>query len=619
MKGFVKVTAMSPNVVLGDVKQNVFHITNQFNSNFDAWNSDVIVFPELCLTGSTLGDLFINNNLVKCDIWRGIDKLKEFQKNISGHCPIFIVGAPIEYNNNLFNCAIVLHMGEIKGIVPKCYLKDDDRWFSSGSFIKDKDLMGYKFGSNLIFNTGFFKFGIEIGDEMNSIVPPSSFLSLAGAEIIFNLGSSHEFLNNREFSTTCDISFRCKCGYVYASSGYGESSTDKVFVPKSIVSELGTNIDSISVIDKFKSIKNYKSTSTEIDINKIRLSRKNDKSFKNQGIIDGYTEIEIPNLCQVESLTRKYDRHPFKTTALDKAFNIQVSGLIRRLDATSGNIVIGVSGGSDSTLALLVCYEALKRRDNKNEMIHGITMPCYGTTDRTKDNSIRMMNLMSDKVIGKKIMISRSVTQHRKDIELDKDDRSITYENCQARERTQVLMDYANKVGAIVVGTGDMSELALGWCTYNADHMSMYNVNAGVPKTMVKDIIQWYANEYCRNNSELFDVLIDVLQTPVSPELLPDQVTENSVGPYELHDFFLYHIMKSGWDANTLKSIAIQTFRDEYDEPTITKWLNVFYKRFMSQQFKRSCMPDGPKITDISLSPRGSWIMPSDISINLRV
>lgn len=627
MKGFVKVTTMSPNVVLGDVNKNVFHIKNQFNSDPNAWISDVILFPELCLTGYSLGDLFHNTNLVNTDVWSGLEKLCSFQLEIidsNGSCPIWIVGAPIEYNNSVYNCAIVLCNGRIEGIVPKSYLPNykefyESRWFASGLYIKDKEINKIKFGSNLIFETNSFKFGVELCEDLWAPLPPSTFLSLAGAEIIFNLSASNEVAGKDAYlkSLIANQSARCICGYIYSSSGYGESSTDVVYVPKSYIYENGQLLDEVK--NKFNNISDYKSCTSDIDLNRIRLLRKQNTTFRGQTIIDGYSYVKLDINLSNCSLTRSYPRTTFSIDNLEEVFNIQVTGLMRRLDATSGNVVIGVSGGSDSTLALLVCYEALKRRNNKNEKIYGITMPCYGTTDRTKDNSLKMMDLLSDRVISKKILISKSVTQHRKDIELDKDDRSITYENCQARERTQVLMDYANKVGAIVVGTGDLSELALGWCTYNADHMSMYNVNVSVPKTLVKELIQWYANTYCSYDNKLFDVLVDILQTPVSPELLPDQVTEDNVGPYELHDFFLYHIMRSGWDKEVLTEIATNTFKDTYKPKEIIKWLNVFYSRFMSQQFKRSCLPDGPKVGSVSLSPRGDWRMPSDIPTRIKI
>lgn len=637
MKGFVKVTAISPNVSIGDINMNVFHIENSFNSCRDAWDSDVILYPELCLTGYSAGDLFTNNNLMKGSVDFGIKELCGFSREYKDK--IFIVGAPIESGNSLFNCAVVICNGEVLGIVPKCHLPNysefyEERWFKSGVGInKTIDLLGkqVKMKSGMIFSTDKFKFGVEICEDLWAPIPPSSSMCLCGAEIIFNLSASNELAGKNDYlmSLISNQSARCICGYVYSSAGWGESSTDLVYTPKSFIYENGRKIADSNVDDRFIRYSDYLSSSCEIDLNKIRLFRRQNSTFKNQSIqsdpdifINGsYGNVKANNMI------RRYDKIAFNgnNDYLKEIFNIQVTGLIRRLEVTSGNIVLGVSGGSDSTLALLVAYEAMKRRDTDGEMIYGITMPCYGTTERTKSNSLRLMELLNDRVIPEKILISKSVTQHRKDIGLDKDDRSITYENCQARERTQVLMDYANKVGGIVLGTGDLSELALGWCTYNADHMSMYNVNGGVPKSLVKSLIRWYIDQISitLNNKEwvleLGNVLGDILDTPVSPELLPDQVTEDNIGPYELHEFFLYHILRSGWDPETLFEITEATFIKKYSYSEIEKWLNVFYRRFTQQQFKRSCLPDGPKVGTVSLSPRGDWRMPSDIQSVIRV
>lgn len=634
INNFVKVVSMSPNVALGDIEKNVFHIRNSFNSIIEK-DIDIIVYPELCLTGYSLGDVLVNNNLMNKNVWSGLTTLAEWTLDLDD--TVVIVGAPIEYNDSLYNCAVVMQSGEIKGIVPKSYIPNygefyEGRWFKSGKNIKSKmdDITGnIPFGSNLIFRLNDCKFGIEICEDLWSPIPPSSSLSLAGAEIIFNLSASNELVGKNEYlkSLISNQSARCICGYVYSSAGYGESSTDLVFVPKGFIYENGSLIGEIS--NRFEKSTDYKYTVNQIDLNRIRLLRKQNSTFRDQSIDDGYNIVRLSSkltLCR-ECISRSYDKKVFKSDdeSLRDIFNIQVQGLIRRLDVTGGNIVVGVSGGSDSTLALLVAYEALKIRQNSNEKIYGITMPCYGTTERTKSNSLRLMELLNDKVISEKILISKSVTQHRKDIGLDKEDRSVTYENCQARERTQVLMDYANKVGGIVLGTGDLSELALGWCTYNADHMSMYNVNGGVPKSLVKSLIRWYADQIPITNDnkdwvlELGNILHDILDTPVSPELLPNQVTENSVGPYELHEFFLYHILRSGWDKDTLLSIATNTFSDTYSIPEIKKWMNVFYKRFFTQQFKRNCLPDGPKVGTVSLSPRGDWRMPSDIQSVIKI
>lgn len=615
---FIKVAAISPNVVLGDIEKNVFHIINSFNSIPQSGSIDVVVYPELCLTGYTLGDLFLNEGILDLNnkVKKGLEDLCEWSSKIT---QIIIIGAPLEYNNCLYNCAVVISGGKILGIVPKSCIPTYDefyegRWFNSGKNMKNHYILdNIPFGTDIIFRSKGYSFGIEICEDLWAPIPPSSKLALAGAEIIFNLSASNEIARKNDYlrSLISNQSARCICGYVYASAGFGESSTDLVYFPKEYIYENGECISSDQ--SRFDNPDDYKYEASFIDLNKIRLLRRKNTTFRDQAITEGYRYInfnsrDFPTMV----IIRKYSKYPFRCPGfkLIEIFNIQVQSLRRRLRSTTGNVVIGVSGGSDSTLALLVAYEAVKSEGNGK--VYGITMPCYGTTNRTKTNAMKLMDGLGDVVVPVKINISSAVTQHRKDIGLDRNDFSTTYENCQARERTQVLMDYANKVNAIVLGTGDMSELALGWCTYNADHMSMYNVNASIPKTLVLPLIEYMSNKY---GNEVKMVINDILDTPVSPELLPNQLTENSVGPYVLHDFFLYHLMRSGWNYSILYQIACITFKGEFSAEEIRKWIDVFKSRFIGQQFKRNCMPDGPKVGTISLSPRGDWRMPSDINI----
>lgn len=632
MRGLVRVGAAVPSLALGNVKENMKRHLAMMREAKEKHVS-IVTFPELSLTGYTCGDLFFQRRLLD-DVTDALLALKaEMPEGI-----LAVVGAPLEIEGALYNCAVVLHKGEIISAVPKTFLPNngefyEKRWFQSGDARRDAWAAIPKLKTNVcrqaIFETeDGVRFGIELCEDLWAPLPPSTMLSVEGAEIILNLSASNELLSKREYrqQLISQQSARCQCGYVYVSAGMGESSSDLVFSGHSVIASCGTVIrESEGYLAD-----NYLMTA-DIDIDRIRADRMKQSSFADCAAQVRAMWKQEPNILRtMENALLPDDaapdyhvsKHPFIPS--DKASRqlrcaqilaMQATALARRLSVTGGKVVVGISGGLDSTLALLAACKAVDMLHLPRTNILGITMPCFGTTDRTYHNALDLMTSLG--VSQREIPIHNAVRQHFADIGHDESDHSVTYENCQARERTQVLMDVANKIGAIVLGTGDLSEIALGWCTYNADHMSMYGVNSGVPKTLVRWVIQTAAENEAFSSSR--ECLQSILDTPISPELLPPdekgnilQQTEDVVGPYALHDFFLYYAIRFGYPPKKVFELCCIAFQDDFSCETILKWLKNFYRRFWTQQFKRNCMPDGVKIGSIALSPRGDWRMPSD-------
>ncbi len=630
MYGFFRVGAAVPKLRVADCDYNKVQITELINKA-EANKVKAVVFPELCLSAYTCADLFLQRTLIKeCEKVLGEIAEETKEKDI-----FIILGLPIEADSATFNCAAVLYKGKILGIVPKTYIPNygefyEKRWFSSSKDVLSKEISIYgqkvPFGANMLFRD--FKrpeitFATEICEDLWSPIPPSSYYAVNGATVIFNLSASNELAAKNEYrrGLVSGQSASAICGYVYSSSGVGESTQDLVFSGHALICENGSLL------------KENKRFSTEnqliyadLDIEKLYNDRKKNTSFKDlTGKSEDCIYIDIDTGEWKENeLYRFVNRMPFvpKNDGMlfercDDIFNIQVAGLAKRIEHTSAKaLVIGISGGLDSTLALLVAVKACDRLGLDRKTVLGITMPGFGTTDRTYNNALSLMKALGVSV--KEISIKEASILHFNDIGHDIEIHDVTYENTQARERTQILMDLANKHNGMVIGTGDLSELALGWATYNGDHMSMYGVNSGVPKTLVRVLVKHVAeNGNIDENSKA--ILEDVLDTPVSPELLPPteegeikQITEDIVGPYELHDFFLYYVVRFGFEPKKILFLAEKAFKGDYDRDTILKWLKNFYRRFFSQQFKRSCLPDGPKVGTINLSPRGDWRMPSD-------
>ena len=632
MRGLVRVGAAVPSLALGNVKENMKRHLAMMREAKEKHVS-IVTFPELSLTGYTCGDLFFQRRLLD-DVTDALLALKdEMPEGI-----LAVVGAPLEIEGALYNCAVVLHKGEIISAVPKTFLPNngefyEKRWFQSGDARRDASVAIPRLKTDVCRQAIFemedgVRFGIELCEDLWAPLPPSTMLSVEGAEIILNLSASNELLSKREYrqQLISQQSARCQCGYVYVSAGMGESSSDLVFSGHSVIASCGTVIrESEGYLAD-----NYLMTA-DIDIDRIRADRMKQSSFADCAAQVRAMWKQEPNILRTmenallpddAAPDYRVSKHPFIPS--DKASRqlrcaqilaMQATALARRLSVTGGKVVVGISGGLDSTLALLAACKAVDMLHLPRTNILGITMPCFGTTDRTYHNALDLMTSLG--VSQREIPIHNAVRQHFADIGHDESDHSVTYENCQARERTQVLMDVANKIGAIVLGTGDLSEIALGWCTYNADHMSMYGVNSGVPKTLVRWVIQTAAENEAFSSSR--ECLQSILDTPISPELLPPdekgnilQQTEDVVGPYALHDFFLYYAIRFGYPPKKVFDLCCMAFKDDFSCETILKWLKNFYRRFWTQQFKRNCMPDGVKIGSIALSPRGDWRMPSD-------
>lgn len=622
--GYVKVSAAIPLVSVADTKYNIEQMIALAHRAYDE-GAEITVFPELCITGYTCGDLFTQQTL----LLEAETAIAQFAQATSVYNTIYIIGAPIYVCGALYNCALVVQQGKILGIVPKSYIPNHGRWFSTGYNLRMEANIQYAgqsvhIGSHQIFHTGRYAFGVEISEDLWSVTPPSSTLTLEGAEIIFNLSAADEGTGKHDYlrSLIAQQSARCMAGYVYSSCGYGESTTDLVFAGKSFVAENG------SILAEGKRFcLDAQLLCSEIDIDKLRMERRGNSIFTTAqaNSLPKATHVYATPISDKESaLTRTYSRLPFvpQGDLLDAhcndILNTQVAALAKRLSHIHcSKVVIGISGGLDSTLALLATIRTFDRLQLPRTSIIGITMPGFGTTDRTYQNALSMMEQLG--ISQREISIKDACIQHFSDIGHDINIHDTTYENGQARERTQLLMDVANRENAIVIGTGDLSELALGWATYNGDHMSMYGINAGIPKTLVRHLVEWEATH--TYEGDIRRILLDVVNTPISPELIPakedgtiKQKTEDLVGPYELHDFFIYHFIRSGYTPSKIFYIACRTFEGEYSKATIKKWLTTFFRRFFQQQFKRSCLPDGPKVGSVSLSPRGDWHMPSDAS-----
>lgn len=666
--GYCRVAAAVPAVALADPMTNAGRIIDMMTQADDKGVS-MILFPELSVTGYTCADLFNQTLLLS----RAGDAVAHIVRASSSLKCAATVGMPLMLEGSLYNCAVIIRSGLIHGIVPKIYIPDynefyEARWFTSGRHLNDLSFsakaLGLSYsgqedyeiptGTNLIFEIDDVKYGVELCEDLWVPNPPSSRLAMSGADIILNLSATDE--NIGKHSYLLDLirqqSARCRCGYVYASAGAGESSTDLVFSGNGIIAEDGSLLARSPRFSRQASL-----TAADIDVEKLRADRRKFSTF-NQGVAydmlrpsltvrchkpvpqdtvstdsdkPGLTKQEMGTVSAAENVflpDRPVARLPFvddnpsrRDENCGEIIAIQTWGLEQRLEATGcKKLVVGISGGLDSTLALLVAVRAFDRLGLDRKGIIGITMPGYGTTTRTRSNASDLMRLLG--VTSMEISIADAVDLHFRDIGQSKEVHDATYENGQARERTQILMDMANKTGGMVLGTGDLSELALGWCTYNGDHMSMYAVNASIPKTLVRHLVEWFASHA---DKETARVLRDIIDTPISPELIPAedgadtiaQKTEDLVGPYELHDFFLYHTLRNGFSPKKIYMLAKKAFEGEYDDAILKKWLRNFYGRFFSQQFKRSCMPDGPKVGSVCLSPRGDWRMPSDATSRL--
>lgn len=624
--GFVRVGALVNKLSLGNVIENAKEISRQIKKAYEA-GVEIIVTPELSLTGYTCGDMFLQDKLVKDSII-GLEYVLSETKSLN---IISIIGMPISTNNALFNCGVVINRGKLLGIIPKTYIPNykefyECRWFSSSLNldINEIELLGQKvpLGCDLLFQdrkNPNITFAIEICEDLWAVTPPSNDYAKSGATIIFNLSSSNELIGKHNYRKNLISSQSSKTisAYIYASSGMLESTSDILFGGASLIYENGTLLKEG---ERFLTESNI--IYQDIDVLRLVNDRRVNKSFNFSSDNKIYRRINIDIHNNISKLERKYSKYPFvpkddilRNERCLEIINIQSSALARRLiQLNYPKCVIGMSGGLDSTLAFLVTVKAFEKLNLDNKNIIGITMPGFGTTDRTYNNSIKLVE--SYNATLKEINIKEACTIHMKDIGLNPTDRSITYENIQARERTQILMDVANMEKGIVIGTGDLSELALGWCTYNGDHMSMYSVNSSIPKTLIRYLVKWFMDN---EKGIRHDVLKDILSTPISPELLPPdkygnivQKTENSIGPYVLHDFFLYHFLRYGVRPKKLYFLALHTF-DDFSREDILNYLKVFIKRFFTQQFKRNCVPDGIKVGSISLSPRGDLRMPSDM------
>ncbi|NKQ40289.1 MAG: NAD(+) synthase [Sulfurovum sp.] len=620
MYGYYRVAAAVNQTTVANPDKNsseVLKLIQDANSQ----NVGVVVFPELTLTGYTASDLFLNQTLIQIQD-QSLQKILNQTKDIS---MVVIIGIVIMDADRLYNCAAIIQNGNILGIVPKIYLPNkkefyEKRQFSTGRSITNTsiNIFGNKvdFGIDLLFtDRADMTFGVEICEDLWAITPPSNHMASNGANLLFNLSASNELIGKHEYREELvrTQSARCMATYVYSSAGVGESSTDTVFGGHAIIAEYG----SILTQNERFCMDSHLITA-DVDLQRLKWLRLNEGSYGDSRR-KKVKLIELNNLPVLDNIHRNMDPYPFvpsrfadKQHRCDEISNIQAHGLIKRMSHTNiKKAVIGISGGLDSTLALLSTYRAFAIMGWDKKDIIAITMPSFGTTTRTKNNALKLCNALN--MTLKEIDITAISKKEFEAIDHNPDDYSVTYENVQARARTSILMNIANKEGGLVIGTGDLSEIALGWSTYNGDHMSMYALNCGIPKTLIKYVIEYY-----KNNEQIADIIDDILDTPISPELLPHiddkitQETEEIVGPYELHDFFLYHFIKYGAKPDKMHFLAKMAFEDKYSEKTIAKWLNLFLKRFFTQQFKRSCIPDGPKVGTISLSPRADWKMPSD-------
>ena len=624
--GFVKAAALTPGIRVADTGYNAGQIKKNMDEAAEQ-GAKIIVFPELCITGYTCGDLFLQETLLE----GAKEALKDIAAHTRGKDALIFVGLPLEMEGKLYNTAAVLHDGKILAFVPKATIPNygefyEVRHFAAGRKEAETILFDgeeISFGTHILFRCDAIE-GLQVGCEICEDIwapdTPSTAHAVAGATVIVNLSASNETVGKDSYRADLvkSTSARLICGYVYSSAGEGESTQDLVFNGHNMIAENGT------ILAQARRFEN-ESIYGEIDIHRLRHERRRMNTFVQDS--KGYLVIPVHMEKEETCLTRTFDPLPFvpsdearRNHRCNEILSIQSFGLKKRYEHTGAKTaVVGISGGLDSTLALLVTVRAFDMLGLPRENIHSVTMPCFGTTDRTYDNACKLARTLGTTL--SEVNIREAVSLHFKDIGQDSGNHDVTYENSQARERTQVLMDIANKVGGLVIGTGDISELALGWATYNGDHMSMYGVNGGVPKTLVRHLVKYYADT-C-DNEELREVLLDVLDTPVSPELLPpvdgqiSQKTEDLVGPYELHDFFLYYMLRCGFEPSKIYRLAKQSFAGQYEDAVILKWLKNFYRRFFQQQFKRSCLPDGPKVGSVAVSPRGDLRMPSDACATL--
>ncbi len=644
--GFLRVAACVPSVSPGDVEANTASICEQI-AQAAGRGARLVVFPELCVTGYTCADLFHNDALLA-----QADKALAIIQRQAENCNVVaVVGAPVAIGPALYNCAIVMSYDVVMLAIPKTYIPNynefyEKRWFASApeAALDNKDRQAgpvvsrfgtdFLFGRNMVIECPGVKIGFDICEDLWAPIPPSTNAALAGAQVIVNLSASNDLIGKYAYlrSLIAQQSARAICAYVYAGAGYGESSTDLVFDGKALIAENGTILASNPRWQHMPQI-----VVADIDIDAIDRDRMHNTTFADcaRRIAPDYYLADLYYRKKFDAyegdnarLLRSVSPLPFvprgqehKNERCSEIINIQTAGLARRLDAIHcKSLVVGISGGLDSTLALLVAVHAFDRLGLDRKGIAGITMPGFGTTGRTHSNAVDLMEALG--VTSREIPIGPAVELHFSDIGHDPEVRDVTYENCQARERTQILMDVANQVNGIVLGTGDLSELALGWATYNGDHMSMYGVNAGVPKTLVRHLVRYFAE--LPEFSAVRATLLDIVDTPISPELLPAdsngeiaQKTEDLVGPYELHDFFLYYMLRYGFSPRHVFALAQKAFDDLYSDEVVLRWMREFYRRFFQQQFKRSCLPDGPKVGSVCLSPRGDWRMPSDASARL--
>lgn len=641
--GYVKVASAVPTVKVADCVSNIKEIESQI-AMAEGLGAEIIVFPELCVTGYTCQDLFRQQLLLDATE-NCVMQLLEFSRQLD---IISIIGVPLVAGDLLLNCAVVIQRGKILGIVPKTFLPNysefyEKRWFASSQDLRPQEI---RYAGHPVFITPapqLFRtgdgvlFGVEICEDVWAPTPPSNHLALAGAEIIFNLSASDELIGKHDYlkSLLCQQSARTICGYVYSGAGFGESTQDVVYGGNALIYENG---QLLAESERFAM--DSQLVFAQIDVEKLNADRRSNTTFVNaqRRMIGEEIHIGRAEAAAVPhnfTLERYVDPHPFIPSdgdmqkSCDEIFNIQVMGLAKRILHTHAKtVVLGISGGLDSTLALLVCVKTFDKLKLDRKGIVGVTMPGFGTTGRTHRNAVSLMQSLG--VDMREVNISKSVMQHFEDIGQDPDVHDVTYENSQARERTQILMDLANKLNGLVIGTGDLSELALGWATYNGDHMSMYGVNASIPKTLITYLVKFVAQTV---DDKSASTLYDVIATPISPELIPAdeegnirQKTEDLVGPYELHDFFLYHFLRNGFSPRKIFVLAKKAFGNgvatddgvgHYSDDVILHWLGTFCRRFVNQQFKRSCLPDGPKVGSVSLSPRGDWRMPSDAMATL--
>ena len=630
--GFITVAAAIPSVKVADCDYNEKQLESLI-AQAEGKGVEIIVFPELCITGYTCQDLFGQQLLLE-EAEKAVLKLLDFTRSLD---IIAIVGLPVICGDLLLNCAAVIQKGDLLSLIPKTYLPNysefyEKRWFASAQDLDDTDLPFAGKTMHVTAEPTLFRtcegvhFGVEICEDVWAPAPPSNHLALSGAELIFNLSASDELIGKHDYlkSVLAQQSARTMTGYVYSGCGYGESTQDVVYGGNAMIYENGKLLVEA---DRFSM--EPQMMITQIDVEKLRTERRTNSTYVNAQ--HSYS-AKIINAHGIQprdfQLIREIDAHPFipKTADMkqscEEIFSIQVMGLAKRIEHThSKKVIVGISGGLDSTLALLVCVKTFDILKMDRKGIVGVTMPGFGTTDRTYNNAINLMKSLGITLM--EISIAKAVTQHFKDIGHDAAVHDVTYENSQARERTQILMDLSNQLGGLVVGTGDLSELALGWATYNGDHMSMYGVNASVPKTLIQYLVRYVAEveRKEKDGQKTYEILMDVVDTPISPELIPadengniKQKTEDLVGPYELHDFFLYYFLRFGFRPQKIFLLAQHAFKGSYDDVTIKKWLTTFLRRFFAQQFKRSCLPDGPKVGSVSLSPRGDWRMPTDAS-----